>query len=287
MLAEHNDAKKVFWKCGACSHALACLLNREFGHPDGDAERASDLLAGGVVNTGHQCGMLWGACQAAGAEAFRRHPDPAQATAVAIVATQYVLKSYVKRTGTPDCREVTGCNLESPFGLGKLMVTTILGGFVNSPCFNLIEKWAPEALASAEEGLTHGKAALPLQAMSCASEVAKKMGASDEEMVTVAGFAGGMGLSGNACGALSAAIWMATLAWCRKNPGKTPPYFGNPWARDIIKAFRDATSSTFRCDKITGRHFASVHEHTAFVKSGGCAKLIDVLVQSAGASIAG
>jgi hypothetical protein len=42
------------------------------------------------------------------------------------------------------------------------------------------------------------------------------MGASDEEMVLVAGFAGGMGLSDNACGALGAAIWMNTLAWNRE-----------------------------------------------------------------------
>ena len=45
-------------------------------------------------------------------------------------------------------------------------------------------------------------------ALSCASEVVKKMGGSNEEIVIAAGFAGGFGLSGNACGALGAAIWM-------------------------------------------------------------------------------
>ena len=48
-----------------------------------------------------------------------------------------------------------------------------------------------------------GQAALLQEPISCASEVAAKMGASDEEMVMVAGFAGGLGLSGNACGALA------------------------------------------------------------------------------------
>ena len=47
--------------------------------------------------------------------------------------------------------------------------------------------------------------------MSCASEVVKKMGTSNEEIVMVAGFAGGLGLSGSACGVLSAVISIKTL----------------------------------------------------------------------------
>jgi len=42
--------------------------------------------------------------------------------------------------------------------------------------------------------------------MSCASEVVRRMGGRDEERVMVSGFAGGLGLSGNGRGALSAAI---------------------------------------------------------------------------------
>ena len=77
---------------------------------------------------------------------------------------------------------------------------------------------------AAGEGLAGAMTGLPGRPLSCASEVAGKMGASDEEMTMVAGFAGGIGLSGNACGALGAAIWMKTLAWCREHPGKTPPF---------------------------------------------------------------
>ena len=48
------------------------------------------------------------------------------------------------------------------------------------------------------------------------------MGGTEEESIMVAGFAGGIGLSGNACGALSAAIWYKMLGWAKNNPDKSP-----------------------------------------------------------------
>jgi len=102
------------------------------------------------------------------------------------------------------------------------------------------------------------------------------MGASDEEMVMVAGFAGGLGLNGNACGALSAAIWMKTLDSCRKNEKFT---FHNPNAEETLEAFHAATDYEMLCDKISGKCFKTVKDHTEFIKNGGCNKLINVLGQ--------
>ncbi len=276
----HQDAKKVFRQCGTCSHTFAHLLNREFGHPKEVEERAIDPLAGGIMNLGHQCGMLWGSALAVGAESFRKHSDPDQAIAAAVTATQHVIDSFLNRTNTVNCREITGYDLSSVFGLVKYGLKTMLVGNNNSPCFNLAEQWAPEAIQSAKEGLSEEQIDLTQQPVSCASEVAKRMGASDEEMVMVSGFAGGLGLSGNACGALSAAIWMYTLSWCKENPGKTPPFFNNPIAKKIIKAFNEATDSEIICNKITGQRFKTINDHSEFIISGGCEKLINVLAQS-------
>lgn len=276
----NNDTKKVFMKKGTCSQTLCYLLNRDLGNTEENRERASDPLAGGLMQTGHQCGMLWGSSLAVGAESFRRHNDRDLAIAVAMSATQSLLESFSNRTKTANCREITGCDLTSIFGMAKLMVKTILGGFVNSPCFNLAEKWAPEAIQTANEGLSHKQTVFPQKTISCASEVAKKLGATDEEMVMVAGFAGGLGLSGNACGALSAAIWMNTFAWCKEHPGKTPPYFNNPNTKKILKEFYCSTNSEIRCDKITGQCFETIGDHSNFIKTGGCDKLINVLGQS-------
>jgi hypothetical protein len=60
-------------------------------------EVALDPLAGGILNKGHQCGMLWGAVLATGAEAARRYDDNEQATTVAITASQVIIDSFLKK----------------------------------------------------------------------------------------------------------------------------------------------------------------------------------------------
>jgi hypothetical protein len=275
MNAGSNDAKRVFWKKGTCSQALCFLLDREFGCLKENEERATDPLAGGIWRRGHQCGMLWGSVMAAGAEASRRHADRDRAIGVAMAASQRLLESFIGRAGSADCRDITGCDWTSAWSIAKHM----LSGKVFR-CFTLAEEWAPEAILAAGEGLAGDMTGLPRRPLSCASEVAGKMGASDEEMVLVAGFAGGIGLSGNACGALGAAIWMKTLAWCREHPGKTAPFFNNPGMKNILQAFDEATGSEMCCQKITGRRFKTAGEHAKFIADGGCDTLIDLLARA-------
>jgi uncharacterized membrane protein (UPF0136 family) len=270
-----NDAKKVFLKKGTCSQTFCYLLNREFGFLKENEERATDPLAGGIMQRGHQCGMLWGSTLAVGAESYRRHKNRDQAIAIAITATQHLVESFSKRAKTVNCREITGCDWTSIFSIAKYLLTGKL-----FTCFNLAAKWAPEAIQAAAEGLSREKTDLPQMPINCASEVAQKMGAGDEEMVMVAGFAGGIGLSGNGCGALSAALWMNTLAWCKKHPGKSPPYFNNPNTKNILKAFYGATDSEILCHKITRECFKTLDDHTEFIKNNGCDKLINTLARS-------
>ncbi len=62
------------------------------------------------------------------------------------------------------------------------------GKFVG--CFKLAGKWAPEALQAAREGLATNGREQPQETLSCASEVVRLMGGTEEEMALVAGFAG-------------------------------------------------------------------------------------------------
>ena len=269
------DVKKTFAKCGACSHTFFYLLNREFGYPKENEERAADPLAGGLMNKQHQCGMLWGASLAASAESFRRYKNRDQAILAAINATQHLVASFSKRAKSVNCRDVIGCEISDTLDIAKFMLKSLPGGLNNMVCMNLAEKWAPEAIQAAKEGLADTQPALSQPPLCCACEVAKRIGASDEEMVTVAGFSGGLGLGGNACGALSAALWLNTLAFCRENPGKSG--YLNPNSEEILKTFFEATGSEILCHKITGKYFKTIGEHTEFIKNGGCEKLIDVL----------
>ena len=104
------------------------------------------------------------------------------------------------------------------------------------------------------------------------------MGGSEEEMAMVAGFAGGLGLSGSGCGALSAAIWKTILELVRKENWKSS--LSDPDSEKIIKKFYEATNYKMECNEICGKRFNTIDEHTEFIKNGGCDKLINVLAQS-------
>lgn len=275
-----NDTKEVFRKCGTCSRTFAYLLNREFDHPKEHEERALNPLAGGIMNRGYQCGMLWGASLAVGGESFRRNKKREQAIAIAITATQHIMRSFIERSQTANCKEIIGYDLNSFFGMAKFMLKVTLQGMNKSHCFNLAEQWTPEATQAAIEGLSDEQAQTKQKSVSCASEVVKNMGGSDEEMVMVAGFAGGLGLSGNACGALSAAIWKKMLYWCWENLEKDPPFFNNPATKKILKSFNEVTGSEMLCSNICGHQFTNIDDHTKYINNGGCKKLIKVLSET-------
>ncbi len=273
-----QDAKKVFSKCGTCSNTFFTLLNREFGCPRETEEFATDPLAGGLMSSQNQCGMLWGSTLAVGAESFRRNNNSDMAVSVAMSATQNIVHSFSNRAKSVNCRNIVDFDFKNNSDTAKFLLKSLPGGFQNLICSNLAEKWYPEAILAAKEGLSEEQIGLSLQPKSCASEVAKRMGASDEEMVMVAGLAGGIGLSGNGCGALGAAIWMNTLSWCRNNPGKSG--YLNPGSNEIFERFIKETGSEILCSKLSGQSFKTIDDHTEFLNNGGCEKLIDALVQS-------
>lgn len=264
-------AKKVFLTKGTCSHTFFYILNREFGHPKKEEERAIDPLAGGILQHGYQCGMLWGASMAVGAEAFRKYKNLGKATAVAIRATQHLMESFENRTKCIECEDFTKTDFKNKWSFAKYMFT---GKFFS--CFKLAEKWAPEAIKAANEGLSL-EPEYTQQPISCASEVVKKMGGSNEEITMVAGLAGGLGLSGSGCGALAAAIWKTILELVIKENWKAG--LSDPDSEAIIKRFFEVTDYKMECHEICEKRFNTIDEHTEFIKNGGCEKLINVLAQ--------
>ena len=264
-----GDAKKVFRKLGTCSRTLFYLLNRELGEPMEVEERAADPLAGGIMKMGYQCGMLWGASLAVGAEAYKECRHMSQAIGVSIEATRLLMDSFETHESTTQCREITRCDFNSNLSFAKYMLS---GRFLH--CFQLAQDWAPEAVVKAKKALK-AKSYNFEHAMSCASEVAENMGASEEEMVMVSGFAGGLGLSGSGCGGLAAAIWMNALKWCRDH--KNGSAIEDPKVEELMRAFKVFTDDKIRCEDISNRCFNSVNEHTDYLKSGGCSELIGEL----------
>jgi hypothetical protein len=221
------------------------------------------------MQQGYQCGMLWGASLAVGAEAYRRTNNVHQAQSVAIKATQYIMDSFIKRERTINCREITHCDFNSNWSFAKYFFS---GRFLH--CFDLAQKWAPEAVQSAMKGLNKIPPKNCGACINCASRVIQLMGGTEEEMAMVAGFAGGLGLSGSGCGALSAAIWKKSLDWCKENNKKSS--FKNSNAKETIESFLTQETKIL-CSEITNRTFKNIDEYTAFIKAGGCTNLINSL----------
>ena len=71
-----------------------------------------------------------------------------------------------------------------------------------------------------------------------------------------AGLAGGIGLSGGACGALGAAIWLIEMARVTEGGGNVE--FNSPEATEAIDRFVQSTDCEFECAKIAGRKFVDV-----------------------------
>lgn len=273
------NPRKTFWKCGACSHAMYHLLNDEFDNVKPKEESASDLLAGGIAQKGEQCGMLWGGSLAIGTEAYRKFDDKNMAIAATINASKLLVESFQKRTRTVNCRDIAKVDWESKFDFAIYMLKTIAHGFVYSPCFNLIVKWTPEAVEAANKGLSEN-IVFNNPCVSCSTELVKKMGGTVEESVMVAGFAAGIGLSGNACGALGAAIWYKMLELGKKTPEVAQKFMDNPDAKKVLRAFYMQTDSEMLCKNICKRTFNSIDEHSEYIKNGGCSELIEALAKS-------
>ncbi len=266
-------AKRTFIKKGTCSRTFFYILNREFGFPVDNEEQAVDPLAGGILQQGYQCGMLWGASMAVGAEAYRRSNSLEKAIPLAIQATQHIMESFVNRTKTIECEEITKTDFNNKWSFAKYMLS---GKFVH--CFKLTGKWAPEAIQAAKVGLSIEPTIQSKQPISCASEVVKKLGGSEREQAMVAGFAGGLGLSGSGCGALAAAIWKTIFELVKKDKWKYS--LSDPVTEEILNQFYEVTDYKMECREICGQHFTTIDEHTEFIKNGGCKKLIDVMSRS-------
>jgi hypothetical protein len=53
--------------------------------------------------------------------------------------------------------------------------------------------------------------------------------------------------------------------------------FMNPIAQAAVGRFIKCTDFEFECSEIVGRRFADVNDHAAYLRDGGCSKIIEAL----------
>jgi len=142
-------------------------------------------------------------------------------------------------------------------------------------CFRMASKYANTAYDVINSSLSEKITEIPSPPVNCAAELAKKMGASEKQIVMAAALAGGIGLCGGACGALGAAIWITSMKINKENNGKVD--FKNPRTTALVEKFLKCTGYKFECAAIVGRKFDGVKHHAAYLQKGGCSEIIDAL----------
>ena len=229
-------------------------------------------LAGGIMQHGYQCGMIWGAALAAGAQAYRLLGPGPQAETKAIIAAQRLVESFRARNNSINCLEITNID-KSSSTMQMITYFLIKGGTIG--CMRMAARYAPVAFSEINTALSEKHIEAPSPPVSCAAMLAQKMGVSDMHTIMAAGFAGGIGLSGGACGALGAAIWIIGMNSSKEGVGKIE--FKSPRAIDAIDRFMKCTDFEFECSEIVGRRFENIGDHAGYLRDGGCSKIIEVL----------
>lgn len=255
------------------------VVDDSFEHPMRLEEHAVMPLAGGLMGYGYQCGMLWGAALAAGAQAYRLYGKGPRAETEAVVVSQRLVKDFQARAKNIDCSDIIELNFQGNSqknSASQVMKFFLRGGPIL--CFSNSASYARMAFDEINTSLTELKMEESCSPASCASVLMRKMGYSDLHAVMAAGFAGGIGLSGSACGALGAAIWVIGLTDTVGVDQKT--LYNNPRALQAIERYLKSTDYEFECSKVVGRKFENVSDHAKYIHGGGCAEIINALAKT-------
>ncbi len=246
------------------------VLDHAFKHPLKLEENASMPFNGGINRQGYQCGLVWGAALAAGAQAYHVHGSGPQGETASIIATQRLVESFRDRFDNINCLEITDCELQSMMQVFKFLIKSGAG----VGCVRMATKFAPVAYREIDATLSEESIEAPAPPVSCAALLAQKMGVSDMHTVMAAGFAGGIGLCGGACGALGAAIWIHGMN-CLEEGVSNKDLLSS--VSDMMDRFAASADYEFECSEIVGRKFEDIDDHAGFLRDGGCSKIIEAL----------
>lgn len=255
------------------------VLGRAYENSMELEEQATLPFVGGVRQYGYQCGQIWGAALAAGARVHQKIGDGPEAETRTLLTAQKLVESFKDTSGEVNCHEITTLNKDST-NMDMVKYFLLKGGSVG--CFRLASHYAPKAYDAIEETLGQESVSVSEQPLSCTALLAKNMGAQERHQTMASGLAGGIGLCGEACGALGTAVWIHAMKLKREDPETDlwkDEKFGTQFEA-LVETFLEASDYEFECQDIVGRKFESVEDHAKYLQAGGCSKIIDALSQT-------
>jgi hypothetical protein len=248
------------------------VVDVSFANPLELEEHATMPLAGGIEQMGFQCGQLWGAALAAGAQAYQIYGPGPQAETAALICAQRLAEFFRGSYKSINCLEVIELDWKNAKA-AQILRFFLRGGPIR--CFSMTAGYARAAISEINAAFSDNHLEAPAAPVSCAAMLAQKMGAPDIRTVIAAGLAGGIGLSGGACGALGAAIWLIEMNRVKEGTGKVE--YNSAEATEAIDRFLQSADGEFECSKIVGRKFEDVSNHASYLRDGGCSKIIEAL----------
>jgi hypothetical protein len=278
-------AKEWWLRCTACSEASFTTHNRCGGIEAPLEEESSHLLSGGMMHQGNACGLLSGAVLSAGLQAARRFDDDATRSAATLHAAVRLADAYPETSGAVDCRQITGQSV-----ITLRQKARYLREGKGRQCGRLLMKWANRSETIIDEALIEFEGQDPsATCTNCAVETFERV-ASDDELARsgatyVAGLAGGVGLLGRSCAALTVGIIVLTLRHYSslRSHQRDSQLLGLLHEAGLGR-FRKRPTAFFeefklelgsdQCREILGREFASPADHASFMASGGCRDVI-------------
>lgn len=285
-----RELAKHWWlRCVACSEASMTTQMRGFGINEPAYEQAIHPFSGGFMHLGHACGLLTGAVMTAGFLARSRFDDDRTSSGAALYTAIQLAKAYPELAGSVNCREITEVSLTKLSG--RLRYVQQGKGPM---CGRLHVKWAPQAHQVIENALMEFGERRPAGACAnCAVQTMRELKSSvriqAKDSVLVAGFAGGVGLLGNVCGALTAGVFaMSAADHLGRKHRKRDSRIRGSFEELAGVNYRGATTrlrlefvrqfGSELCIDIIGRRFRDVADHSTFVEQGGCENVRKLVV---------
>jgi len=259
------------------------VLDEAHGQPLSLEERATEPLVGGLKMHGYQCGALWGAALAAGAEAHRVLGPGPKAELAALAASQQLVGILRDRHGSIDCDDINGTEAQDLTPASTFVHFFLKGGALR--CVHLCSTFAPRAQVAIQAAIAEPSDPPACSPVSCAAELARRAGASDLHATMAAGLAGGVGLCGDACGALGAATWLLGLRLLR-DEGVDKLWDGERFEAQfahMLERYLEVSDYAFECAEVVGRPFEGIDDHAAWLQDGGCAAILDALAEAVNA----
>lgn len=239
-------------------------------------EQATLPFVGGIRQYGYQCGQVWGTVLAAGARVHQQIGGGQEAQTRTLMASERLVDVFREESGEINCHEITSLNKDST-NMDMVKFFLLKGGSIG--CFRMASHYAPLAYDAIEESLAIEDVTIPSTAVSCTALLAKQTGASEKHQTMSAGLAGGIGLSGEACGALGTTVWIKAMQLKRDDPELDlwkDEAFG-AWFEATVETFLAASDYEFECAAIVGRKFENIQDHAGFLQQGGCSRIIEAL----------